>query len=155
MNDESELLYRQLHSPDPHTRDHATERLWQLYFGAAGPEAEIRLLQAEQAVESGMYDAAEERLTDLIMDFPHFAEAWNRRATMYYLAKNYVASLADCEATTRLEPNHFGAWHGMGLNYLALKRYDSAARAFKRALAIQPFAETNQKLLAQCLTKLN
>jgi tetratricopeptide (TPR) repeat protein len=155
MDDEAELLYRQLHSPDPHTRDHATARLWQLYFGAAGPEAEIRLLQAEQAVESGQYDTAQVWLDELIMDFPHFAEAWNRRATLYYLVKNYIASLADCEATTRLEPNHFGAWHGMGLNYLALKRYDSAARVFKRALEIQPFAETNQNLLAQCLTKLN
>lgn len=155
MDTETELLYRQLYSPDPHIREHATERLWQIYFGAAGPVAEIRLLQAEQAVESGMYDTAEEWLDDLIRDFPNFAEAWNRRATMYYLVKNYLASLADCEVTTRLEPKHFGAWHGMGLNYLALGKYDSAARAFRRALDIQPFAEVNQQLLAQCLTKLN
>lgn len=155
MQDEQQLLYQQLQSPDPHTREQATERLWQLYFGAAGPEAEIRLLQAEQAMESRMYDTAENWLNDLIVDFPNFAEAWNRRATLYYLVKNYIGSLADCEATTRLEPNHFGAWHGMGLNYLALGKYDSAARAFKRALELQPFAETNQQLLAQCLTKLN
>lgn len=155
MNDEAELLYQQLHSPDPHTRDNATARLWQLYFGAAGPEAEIRLLQAEQAIESGSFDTGEIWLTALIADFPNFAEAWNRRATLYYLTKNYVASLADCEVTTRLEPNHFGAWHGAGLNYFALKRFDAAARAFKRALQIQPFAETNQQLLAECLTKLN
>jgi tetratricopeptide (TPR) repeat protein len=153
--DEIDLLYQQLRSPDPRVREEATSRLWQTYFGAAGPEAEIRLLQAEQAVESGMYDQAETALTELILDFPNFAEAWNRRATLYYLAKNYMASLADCEATTRLEPNHFGAWHGMGLNYLALGKHDAAARAFKRALTIQPFAELNQQLLAQCLTKLN
>lgn len=155
MEDEATLLYRQLANSDPHLREQATARLWQLYFGAAGSEAEIRLLQAEQAVESGMYDTAEIWLNDLIADFPIFAEAWNRRATLYYLVKNYIASLADCEVTTRLEPNHFGAWHGMGLNYLALKRYDRAARAFRRALEIQPFAEANQKLLAECLTKLN
>ncbi|TAH48894.1 MAG: tetratricopeptide repeat protein [Chloroflexota bacterium] len=155
MKDEPQLFYQQLHSPDPHVREHATAQLWQLYFGAAGPEAEIRLLQAEQTIESGMYDTAEIWLNDLISDFPNFAEAWNRRATLYYLMKNYIASLADCEVTTRLEPNHFGAWHGIGLNYLALGKYDAAARAFKRALEIQPFAETNQQLLAQCLTKLN
>lgn len=155
MEEEATLLYRQLASPDPHLREQATARLWQLYYGAAGSEAEIRLLQAEQAVESGMYDIAEDWLNDLIVDFPNFAEAWNRRATLHYLVKNHIASLADCEVVTRLEPNHFGAWHGMGLNYLELKRYDSAARAFRRALEIQPFAETNQTLLAQCLTKLN
>lgn len=155
MNDETTLLYQHLHSPDPHKREDATSRLWQMYFGAAGPEAEIRLLQAEQTMESGMYDTAENWLNDLILDFPGFAEAWNRRATLYYLVKNYASSIADCEATIRLEPNHFGAWHGMGLNYLALGKYIEAARAFRRALEIQPFAEANQTLLAQCLTKLN
>lgn len=155
MNDETDLLYQQLHSPDVRTRQEAASRLWQLYFGAAGSEAEIRLLQAEQAVESGIYDTAEVWLNDLILDFPGFAEAWNRRATMFYLRKDYARSLADCEATTRLEPNHFGAWHGTGLNYLALGKYMEAARAFRRALEIQPFAEANQTLLAECLTKLN
>ena len=96
MQDEATLLYRQLASPDPHLREQATAQLWQLYFGAAGSEAEIRLLQAEQAVESGLYDTAESWLNDLIADFPEFAEAWNRRATLYYLVKNYIASLADC-----------------------------------------------------------
>lgn len=155
MNDETDLLYQQLSSPDPRTRQEATSRLWQLYFGAAGPEAEIRLLQAEQAVESGKYDIAEVWLNDLISDFPNFAEAWNRRATLYYLVKNYNRSLADCQMTIELEPHHFGAWHGMGLNHLALGNYLEAARAFRRALEIQPFAETNQTLLAECLTKLN
>ena len=155
MDQETQTLYQQLYSTDPHTRDHATEQLWQLYFGAAGPEAEIRLLQAEQAVESGQYETAQVWLDDLINDFPDFAEAWNRRATMLYLQKKYAPSITDCETVTRLEPNHFGAWHGLGLNYLAMKKYDLAARAFKRALEIQPFAETNQKLLAECLTKLN
>jgi tetratricopeptide (TPR) repeat protein len=155
MMDEKETLYQHLQSADPHTREQATQQLWQIYFGAAGPEAEIRLLQAEQAMESTLYDAAEILLNDLIIDFPNFAEAWNRRATLYYLIKKYSASLADCEATTRLEPQHFGAWHGAGLNYLALKKYADAARAFRRALEIQPFAEANQQLLAECLAKLN
>jgi tetratricopeptide (TPR) repeat protein len=155
MDDEKQILYRQLASPNPRTREQATERLWQLYFGAAGPEAEIRLLHAEQKIESNDFDAAEATLTELILDYPSFAEAWNRRATLYYMVKNYIASLADCEAATRLEPNHFGAWHGMGLNYVALRKYDSAVRAFRRALEIQPFAEANQKLLADCLEKLN
>jgi len=155
MDDERELLYRQLQSPNLQVRDDATSRLWQLYFGAAGPEAEIRLIQAEQAIESGVFESADVLLTDLILDFPDFAEAWNRRATMYYLLKNYVRSLADCEATTRLEPNHFGAWHGTGLNYFALGNYVEAARAFRHALQIQPFAEKNQELLAKCLAKLN
>lgn len=56
MEQEAALLYQRPASPDPHLRDQATARLWQLYFSAAGSDAEIRLLQAEQAVERGMVD---------------------------------------------------------------------------------------------------
>lgn len=63
MSDEAAQFYRQLGSPNPHLRDQATAHLWQLYFGAAGAEAEIRLMQAEQAVESGDYETAETWLT--------------------------------------------------------------------------------------------
>lgn len=153
--DDKETLYRELHSADPRTRELATQQLWQVYFGAAGPEAEIRLLHAEQTIESGLFEEAENLLTDLILDQPEFAEAWNRRATLYYLTRQYRASLADCEAATRLEPQHFGAWHGMGLVYLALHRFADAAQAFRRALEIQPFAQVNQELLARCLARLN
>ncbi len=55
----------------------------------------------------------------------------------------------------RLEPDHFGAWHGSGLCLVALHRYAEAAQAFRRALEIQPFSEANQQLLSSCLAKLN
>jgi tetratricopeptide (TPR) repeat protein len=155
MDDEKQQLLRQLWSPSPEVREHATNRLWQLWFGAAGPEAEQRLLYSEQLFEGKEYDEAELRLTDLIRDFPNFAEAWNRRATLRYLRKQYEASLTDCAEVVRLEPNHFGAWHGTGLCLMALHRYGEAVQAFRRALEIQPFAEANQNFLADCLAKLN
>ncbi len=155
MEDEKQQLLRQLWSPHPEIRELATNRLWQLWFGAAGPEAEQRLLYSEQLFESKEYEEAEVRLTELIHDFPNFAEAWNRRATLRYLRNQYEESLADCREVVRLEPNHFGAWHGTGLCLVALHRYAEAAQAFRRAVEIQPCAEANQNLLADCLAKLN
>ncbi len=155
MEDEKQQLLRQLWSPHPEIRELATNRLWQLWFGAAGPEAEQRLLYSEQLFENKEYEEAEVRLTELIHDFPNFAEAWNRRATLRYLRNQHEDSLADCREVVRLEPNHFGAWHGTGLCLVALHRYAEAAQAFRRALEIQPFAEANQNLLADCLAKLN
>lgn len=155
MDDDKELLLKQLHSANADVRDEATQRLWQLFFGAAGPEAELRVLTAEQAIERGSYAEAQIMLDDLVLDFPAFAEGWNRRATLRYLLKQYAASVEDCRVVVRLEPNHFGAWHGMGLCYLSLNRFTDALQAFKHALEIQPFAETNQQLLAQCFAKLN
>jgi tetratricopeptide (TPR) repeat protein len=155
VDDEKQQLLRQLHSTSPQARELATNRLWQLWFGSAGPEAEQRLLYAEQAFESKRYDEAEDALTDLIRDFPNFSEAWNRRATLRYLRGRYQDSIQDCAKVVELEPHHFGAWHGVGLCLMALGRFQNAAKAFRRALEIQPFAEANQKLLGDCLAKLN
>ncbi len=155
MPDEKYELLIQLQSTDPEARELAVNRLWQLWYGAAGPEAELRLLFGERLVERQEYSRAEEIFTGLIKDFPAFAEAWNRRATLRYLRKQYEASLADCREVVRLEPDHFGAWHGMGLCLLKLRQPIEAARAFRRALELQPFAEANQNLLATCLAKLN
>jgi tetratricopeptide (TPR) repeat protein len=155
MEDEKPLLLRQLRSTNSEVREHATNRLWQLWFGAAGPEAEQRLLYGERLMESKEYEQAETSFSDLIRDFPTFAEGWNRRATLRYLRREFEASLADCREVVRLEPDHFGAWHGTGLCLVALHRYSEAAQAFRRALEIQPFAEANQELLSSCLAKLN
>jgi tetratricopeptide (TPR) repeat protein len=155
MEDDKEFLLRQLHSTDSDVRADATNRLWQLWFGAAGPEAEQRLLRAERLMEHKDFDAAEAALTELIRDYPNFPEGWNRRATMRYLRGEHETSLADCVQVVALEPNHFGAWHGMGLCLIALRRYGEAVKAFRRALEIQPFAQANQDLLAACLAKLN
>ena len=155
MEEEKPLLLRQLHSTNAELRETATNRLWQLWFGAAGPEAEQRLLYGERLMESKDYEQAESAFSDLIRDFPTFPEAWNRRATLRYLRHEYESSLADCREVVRLEPDHFGAWHGTGLCLVSLRRYAEAAQAFRRALEIQPFAETNQELLASCLAKLN
>ncbi len=155
MEDEKQQLLRQLWSPNPEVRELATNRLWQLWFGVAGPEAEQRLLYSQQLFEGKEYAEAEASLSDLIQDYPNFAEAWNRRATLRYLQNRYEDSLADCREVVRLEPDHFGAWHGTGLCFIALHRPADAAKAFRRALEIQPFAEANQNLLAECLAKLN
>jgi len=71
------------------------------------------------------------------------------------MQKRYAESLADCAVVVQLEPDHFGAWHGIGLCHMALYRYDKAITAFQRALEIQPFANANVELLRTCASKLN
>lgn len=155
MDDSKAELLRQLHSPRPDVRDLATQKLWKLWFGAAGPQAERELLSAERLIENEQLAQAESELNDIITRYPTFAEAWNRRATLHYLRREYEASLSDCHEVVRLEPFHFGAWHGIGLCLLALHRYVEAIGAFRRALEIQPFARVNRELIAACLAKLN
>ncbi|MEO1860714.1 MAG: tetratricopeptide repeat protein [Verrucomicrobiales bacterium] len=69
---------------------------------------------------------------------PHFAEGWNKRATIHYLQKDFAASIKDIKRTLNLEPRHFGALSGLGLVLMEMEQYDSALRAFKDALKVNP-----------------
>ena len=69
---------------------------------------------------------------------PKFAEGWNKRATVHYLLQNYDESIEDIKSTLLLEPRHFGAISGLGLCYLAQKRYFEALQAYQDVLEVHP-----------------
>ena len=150
-----ERLLRQLHSPRAAERAEATDMLWHWWFSAAGAEGARLLQEAEALMAQEAYDACEAALTHIIKHLPDFAGAWNRRATLRFLRRQYAASLADCHEVLQREPQHFGAWHGQGLCQLELHQYDQALASFRRALDIQPYALTNLELMRDCQAKLN
>jgi tetratricopeptide (TPR) repeat protein len=69
---------------------------------------------------------------------PAFAEGWNKRATVYYLAGQYQNSIADCAEVLKRNPRHFGALSGLGQIYMQLERYDDALAWFRKALEVNP-----------------
>ena len=83
---------------------------------------------------------AVERFSELIDAEPSFAEAWNKRATVYYLMDRYEDSVRDIERTLALEPRHFGAISGMGLIFLERADEVGALDAFEKVLEIHPYA---------------
>lgn len=150
-----ELLLEDLKSSDEMTRQRVTQDLWQIWFQQKGAYGLELLGRSQSLLEAGAINEAEDLLTEIIGDQPDFAEAWNRRAVLYFLQKRYRQSLADCEQVIALNPVHFGAIHGQGLCYMALGNYSAAIQAFRRALEIQPYAIANQRLLLECMAKLS
>ena len=86
---------------------------------------------------------------------PKFAEGWNKRATVNYMAGNYIASLADIEKTLKLEPRHFGALAGRGLCYLELEYWQEALDSFEAALNINPWLQGAQQRVEELKHRLN
>src|SRR5262249_36907181 len=74
----------------------------------------------------------------LIEKAPHFAEAYNQRAILFFRLKQYDRSIADCEKTLQLNPRHFGALAGMAQGCLQLRKPRAALKAFRSALHINP-----------------
>lgn len=69
---------------------------------------------------------------------PDWVEAWNRRATLYYLRNDYGHSLQDIQQVLIREPRHFGALAGLGMIMQDLGDDKRALDAFRKALAINP-----------------
>lgn len=147
-------LLADLKSSDEAIREAATQELWRIWFYQKGVYGLSILEQSQTLLQAGKVDQAETILTELIGDQPDFAEAWNRRAVLYYMQGRYRHSLADCQQVVALNPIHFGALHGMGLCYAALEEYRAAIQSFRRALEVQPYAIANQRMILECTARL-
>ena len=147
-----------LRGDDPAEAGRAAAGLWQMWHQSGDPELDALLRQGIDAIERQELEASDEIFTRLIRAAPGFAEGWNKRATVRYLARDYVGSIADCRETLARNPNHFGALSGQGLCHLALGEYEEAAGLFRRALAVHPHlggARANLRTAVSELVKWN
>lgn len=124
-----------LHDYDQLVRRFAADTLWELWFREGTDEQNTRLREAAQ--EPNQVKARAE-LDDLIREAPTFAEAHNQRAIWFFKRGEFIRAIEDCETVLRLNPYHFGAAAGLGQCLLKLNRPQSALRAFRHALAINP-----------------
>ncbi len=150
-----DTLLQQLKSDNKAVRDRATAELWRIWFYQKGTYGLARIERAQLLLESGRVADAEAHLTETIEDLPDFAEAWNRRAILYYTIGEHDRAKQDCQKVVELNPIHFGALHGLGLCHAMLGEYREAVRAFEKALEIQPHAVVNQRLILECTVRLS
>ena len=90
----------------------------------------------------------------IIENFPDYAEAWNQRATLYYMVGNHDASIADIEKVLSLEPRHFGALSGLGLVYIQREELGKAKQAFEDLIAVHPNSPNAQQNLQSVIDNL-
>jgi tetratricopeptide (TPR) repeat protein len=152
--EEKELL-QDLLSENAQLRQTATKALWGLWLSQAGENAESRIRTGTKYMDKGQYELAQQEFENLVMDYPKFAEAHNKLATVLYMQEKYVQSIRECEITLEMNPNHFGAWNGLGLCHFRLAHYHKAIESFNTALTIQPYADFNKVYIAKCRGQLN
>jgi len=108
-----------------------------------------RALTAMQASNTGK---AIKILSAVIHLKPDFAEAWNKRATAYFMQKDYVRSIADIAETLRRNPREYGAWSGLGMMLVDMGDKKHAYEALKKALEINPQIPGAQKVFDELKT---
>ena len=132
------LLHERLRDESAFVRSFAEQGLWLLWTRSGDAAIDGLMAQATEAMQSARYSDAIALLNDVIKRKPEFAEGWNRRATVYYLAGDLQKSIADCNEVLKRNPGHFGALSGMGQIYLQLDDEESALQWFRRALEVNP-----------------
>jgi tetratricopeptide (TPR) repeat protein len=104
------------------------------------------LLLGTEQINAGSLRAAEETFTTIIDTDPAFAEAWNKRATVYFLMGAFAQSKRDIAQTIIREPRHFGALSGLGLVETHLGNYAAALKAYEQAAALHPYLEGYEEI---------
>ena len=95
------------------------------------------------------------KLLDAVVKLrPDYVEAWNRRATLYYLKNDYTHSLEDIRQVLIREPRHFGALAGLGMIMQDIGDERRALEAFRKALAVNPHLEKVPELVKTLTEKV-
>lgn len=125
----------------------AENSIWQIWFEHPSEEVENLMDIGVQRMNQQAYAEAMLIFSRIIEAFPDYAEAWNRRATLYYILGDYPASVEDIEKTLELEQRHFGALSGLGMVYLQQNELSKAKQAFEDLLRVHPHSPSaNQNL---------
>ncbi|MBI3436663.1 MAG: tetratricopeptide repeat protein [Proteobacteria bacterium] len=134
-----DLLFEALKlAPDEVTAKAIENRIWAAWALSVSDTANLLMTRVKTAMEKSDTQLAL-RLLDTIIELrPDFAEAWNRRATIYFLQKDYSRSLADISEVLAREPRHFGALAGLATILHDIGDDERALGALRRVLALHP-----------------
>ncbi|MGB3867188.1 MAG: tetratricopeptide repeat protein [Xanthobacteraceae bacterium] len=125
-------------APDEASAKHVEARIWAQWLMTPSDTAQLLMTRAKTAVDAKQFDIALELLDAVVKLRPDYTEAWNRRATVYYLKDDYGHALRDIEQVLAREPRHFGALAGLGMILRELGDDKRALETFRKALAINP-----------------
>jgi len=128
-------------APDDATAKQIEQRIWATWFVSPSDTANLLMGRVRTAIEAKDADLSLKLLNALIKIRPDYIEAWNRRATVYFMKNEYGKSLADIHEVLKREPRHFGALSGLGMILQELGEDRRALEAYRRALAVYPRIE--------------
>jgi tetratricopeptide (TPR) repeat protein len=128
-------------APDDETAKAIEERIWALWTVSQSDTTNLLMNRVKTAIDAKDLDLAVKLLNSVVKIKPDYVEAWNRRATIYYMRKDYGQALNDIREVLRREPRHFGALAGLGLIMQDIGDNRQALEVYRRALELYPRME--------------
>ena len=128
-------------APDETSAKAIEERIWSVWLVSKSDTCNLLMNRVKVAMDAEDYDVAIKLLDAIVELKPDYVEGWNRRATIFYMKKEYGPALADIRQVLAREPRHFGALAGLGTILQDIGEDKAALEAFRRALAVDPHLE--------------
>jgi tetratricopeptide (TPR) repeat protein len=125
-------------APDADTAKQVEARIWAQWMASGSDTANLLMTRTKTAIEANDLDLAIKLLDALVQIKPDYVEAWNRRATIHYMRKDFGQSLQDIRQVLSREPRHFGAMSGLGMILQEFGDEKRALEVFRRALEVHP-----------------
>ena len=155
MQDADRVALR-LHDDDEQVRLVASAALWQIWSRSGSKAVDSQYQRGVELMEAAKLREAVSTFSDIIKKQPTFAEAWNKRATLYYMMGEYQLSLKDCDEVLKRNRHHFGALSGYAQIHTELGDFKRALSYFEQALKVNPNlpnAESTLKFLQDKLAQ--
>ena len=139
INDQLNKLFSDLKISSESSSFLIEQKIWKLWSTHPNDEKLTTLLaEGSAAVNNNQLTEAINIFTKVIELDPNWAEAWNKRATVFYLVGQFQKSQDDIDKVLNLEKRHFGALAGQGLVNIQLKNFEKAIKSYQKALEIYP-----------------
>ena len=148
------LFERLQETSDPADAAALQQRIWQIWIESDDQASGQLMRRGMSAMANGDHEIALDAFDSLVELSPEFAEAWNKRATVYYLMGRLDESVSDIQHTLKLEPRHFGALSGLALIYDAVEKPEAAIRSLEAALEINPHLHGSRDRINQLREKM-
>ena len=112
--------------------------IWEQWIMVPDGERRALMMRGIAEMQQRQLKESVDTFSKLIEIAPDLSEAWNKRATAYWLLGNFPASLNDICETVKREPRHFGAYSGLGMIRAEMGEYPRAVAAFELARKHNP-----------------
>ena len=140
-----ELLGRLARTDEPEAAKRIAGAVQALWLRSGSDTVDLLTSRAADAQRASKLDVAIKIMDEVVSLKPDYAEGWNKRATLKFMAKDLDESMADIHETLLREPRHYGAWIGLG-RILSDAGLDARAlAAYRKAIEIYPAVEGLRK----------
>ncbi len=141
-------------APSPEAAKAVEGRIWAVWMASPSDTAMLLMSRVRRAVDAKNLDLAVKLLDSIVVLRPDYVEAWNRRATLHFMRKDYTRSLEDIRQTLAREPRHFGALAGLGMIMQELGEDKRALEVYRKALEVNPHMPRLPELIRSLTEKV-